>query len=181
MPTLDDAKRFAANTKYDKALDTAAEVLRDSQDAGPEEKANIYIFLGACYTALDHHPEAKYCYRSAQTLFPEHPKIRIALAGLDAWETSVPVELAGIVGETFESAPASAGASPAEDARSPSASPPPRRVEERIHTEPKDPWENAFPDDATTNNNSSGFWKWLVVLIVFAAIVWIVYMVAFFE
>ena len=182
MPTLDDAKTLAAGANYEDALKMAIVVLKERDQAPPEEKANIFIFMGACYSALDYQSEAKYCYRSAQILQPDHPKIRIAMAGLGGLEASMPKELAELASslptEANGSAPG-ASVAPSDDAASPTDTP--LQNPRPARTEPKDPWEDAFPVDVDSGSirSGGGFWKWLVTLIVFAAIFWIVYEIFF--
>ncbi len=167
MPTLMEAKTLAGQGKYTSALDVALTVF--TEDDGSEKKADILVFLGACYSALGKLPEAKYCYESVALIQPEHPKLQIAMAGLGGVSAARPPEMAGRDGGDVPPRPPS------------SAQPDtPAAPEQELSLKPQseygasqDVWAEAFPDKP--QKKSGGFLKLVVSLIVLGAIAWVLY------
>lgn len=168
MPTLMEAKTLAGQGKYADALNMALTVF--VEDDGSEKKADVLVFLGACYSALGKLPEAKYCYESVKLIQPEHPKLQIAMAGLEGVTAARPPQMAG---ESGPEVPVQPPESASPSTPKPGPEPGPSLQPQSAYGTSQDVWAEAFPDKP--QKQSGGFLKLVVSLIVLGAIAWVLY------
>lgn len=171
MATLEEARNLAAQGEYQHALEMTASLYKDHKDASPNEKADWLVFMGACYMALEQYPDAKFCYSQAQEFNPDHPKIRIAMAGLGGVLETVPALLGGISATMHK--PKSDTETDLEADYVPA--PEPRPISHIYNEANDDVWAKAFPD--TPVKKSSGMGSFIVSLIVLGAIAWVLYQI----
>ncbi len=174
MASLEEAKSLAGSGEFQEALNTALSVLQESHDAPNSQKADILVFLGACYMTMEQQPEARFCYQMAQKERPDHPKLAIALGGLQGVTPKAPLALRDIYKDEAKEAVAMAaiGASVSTPAAEESGS-----GDFASSTTSDDVWAKAFPDKP--DDSRGGFLKFVLILIVFAAIAWIIYVTVF--
>ena len=151
MDLIEQGKELAQSGNFAEALETFKKALNSGT-----KTADVYFFIGSCYSSMGDFPVAKYYYQEALKIDPEHSRTKIIWSGLDEVEARPP-----------------SGAKQPSKSQADSIDP---NTIDRDSTgsnrEPPDKWSEAFPDQILEKKRSKApaILLWILIVLVVAAI-----------